>query len=152
MKVVLSEDIPGVGRRGDVKDVPDGYARNYLLRKKLAKIATESILREIREKEKIDKLKEERRMRKAKGMLDKMREIKLKIEVMTTEEGKLFGSVRSSDILKELEKRGFKVENVVLNEPIKEEGRYKVKVILTKDIETEIEVRVIRKEENRDRK
>jgi large subunit ribosomal protein L9 len=146
MKVILLDDVQKVGRRGDVRDVSDGFARNFLIPKKLALNATEGNLKNLDHIKKQANAKADR----IKGDADAVR---ARIEALTyeerrqaSEEGKLFGSVTSQDLVDFLGKHGIKVERkrVQLDEPIKSLGESSVPVRLHAEVVAQLKVSVVR--------
>lgn len=143
MKVILLQDVKNLGKKWDIKEVSGGYARNFLLPKKLVEIADDSALK------KIEKLKEKEVQSQKEG-LEKTQEIATALqgrEVVISvkeKEGKLFGSISAKDIVKALKK-----DNVILppsaielESPIKEVGEYEVRIKLDHGIEVQLSVLV----------
>jgi large subunit ribosomal protein L9 len=145
MEVILREHVDNVGRRGEVVKVADGYARNYLLPRKLALLVTEGNKKQIeREREKFDaKESEERKV--AEAIAERLNAVEIEIGRRVGDTQALFGSVTSGDIAEALNTRGFEVDRrkLQLHEPIKKLGEYEVPVKLTRDVIARIKVRVI---------
>jgi large subunit ribosomal protein L9 len=145
MEVILREHVDNVGRRGEVVKVADGYARNYLLPRKLALLVTEGNKKQIeREREKFDaKESEERKV--AEAVAERLNAVEIEIRRRVGDTQALFGSVTSGDIAEALNTRGFEIDKrkLQLNEPIKKLGEYEVPVKLTRDVIARIKVRVI---------
>jgi large subunit ribosomal protein L9 len=145
MEVILREHVDNVGRRGEVVKVADGYARNYLLPRKLALLVTEGNKKQIeREREKFEaKESEERKV--AEAIAERLTAVEIEIARRVGDTQALFGSVTSGDIAEALTARGFEIERrkLQLNEPIKKLGEYEVPVKLTRDVIARIKVRVI---------
>lgn len=143
MKVVLLKDVPNFGKRGDIKDVKDGYGRNFLLRNKLAEILTPSIEKSLGlEREKQDKaaivLKEN-----AELLRKKIQNLNLVFEIKAGESGRAFGSVTPLKILNELKKQGINLEKEqILAKPIKTLGNSKIKIKLHPDVEASLNILV----------
>lgn len=146
MKVVFIQDIKNIGKKGDIKEVSDGYARNFLLPRKLAALATVSVVKQALnakskqlEAEKIDqeKTKELAKVISGKKIIIKAREKK----------GKLFGSITAKNIIRELKKGKIEIseKSIVLKSPIKEIGEYEIKIKLDYRVETSL-VLVVEKE------
>lgn len=144
MKIILLQEIDTLGKAGEVKEVKDGYARNYLLPRGLAMEATSRAMKELearrdallrREKEELDKMK---------GLADKLAGYKILIKARAGDTGKLFGSVTSKDIVDQLKKEGYNIDRrkIELSEPIRSLGTYQAGIKLYPDISVEIEVRV----------
>ena len=148
MKVILRSDIVNVGRQGEIKDISDGYARNYLLPKNLVMEANERNLKVWeREKVKLEKKREEI-INQAKELAEKVGKISLTMSVKVGENGKLFGAVTVSDIAEALEEKGFKIgkHDILLVEPIKEIGAFTVNVRLHPEVTAEVKIWVVEEE------
>jgi large subunit ribosomal protein L9 len=133
MKVILNQDVLGLGEEGDIKEVARGYARNYLLPMKYAVANTKNNLVILeRKRATIEKRKEEKR-RDALGLKERLETEELKFLVPAGENGKLFGSVSNVLVAQELEKRGYQIERKRIEIPdhtIRNVGTYKVRVRL----------------------
>lgn len=141
-QVLLREDIDDLGARGEIVRVKAGYARNYLLPRKLAVEATASNVKQI-EQERAALLKKEAKERgSAEGQAEQMRRLSLNFERRVGEHGLLYGSVTSMDIAEALKERGYEIDRrrINLREAIKEVGDYSVTVRLHRDVNVEIPV------------
>ena len=143
MKVILTEDVRNIGKRLEVKDVSDGYARNFLFPNNLAKPATSNALKELdKEKTALEKGDRELKIR-LEEIARTLKERHLEFEVKTGESGEVFGSVTKDMILKGLRDTGLirteRVE-IKLGRPLKELGEHKVKMHLKKGITAELKV------------
>jgi large subunit ribosomal protein L9 len=141
-QVLLREDIDDLGARGEIVKVKAGYARNYLLPRKLAVQATASNVKQI-EQERAALLKKEAKERStAEGQAEQMRRLSLNFERRVGEHGLLYGSVTSMDIAEALKERGYEVDRrrINLREAIKEVGEYTVNVRLHREVTVEIPV------------
>lgn len=149
MKIILREDVEKLGQAGDVVEVADGYARNFLLPKKLAVQAKPGKLEEIKKMEKKKRKQEEARREEAQEQAGKMEEAKLVFPVKAGEQGRLFGSVTSQDIADKFEEKGFEIDrrNIDLEENIKELGEHQISIKIFKDISAEITVEVVEAKE-----
>ena len=146
MEVILRNAVDKLGHPGDIVSVSPGYARNFLLPRGLAYEATAGNRKRIAaEKSRLEALENERKAA-AQTIADKLAEVSVTFAARVGEEGKLFGSVTTSDIAHQLEAQGFKVEKrqIELNEPIKALGMYKVPIKLHADVHPEIKVWVIK--------
>src|SRR4030042_2219234 len=132
MRVILQKDILNLGGAGDIKEVSDGYARNYLLPRKLVIVANESSRRAAEHQKKLIKLKKEKRKKQSEKLAESFTGIELHFTVQVGEEGKLFGSVTAMDIAKKLKEKGFEIDKrkVVIDNPIRQEGEYTGKIKL----------------------
>lgn len=141
MRVVLIKDVQNLGKKGDVKDVADGYGRNFLIKNKLAEILTPAILKTLesqkKQKEKLsDELKE-----RAELLKEKIKNLNVVFKVKAGKSGEAFGSVTPLKIQSELKKQGIDLEKEqILTKPIKTLGSSKVKIELYPDIEAYLNV------------
>jgi len=145
MEVILREHVDHLGRRGDLVKVADGYARNYLLPRKLALLATEGNKKQIeRERVKFD-LKELEEQKVAQAVAERMAGIEIEIARKVGETEALYGSVTSGDIAEALAAKGFELDRrkLQLPEQIKKLGEYTVPVKLHRDVTTQLKVRVV---------
>jgi large subunit ribosomal protein L9 len=144
MQIILLQNVKNLGKRGDVKNVSDGYARNFLFAKKLAEKVTEDNLKKMEEikKEKIEnEIMELEELRKKAGLL-KNKTIQIKAK---GKNGKLFGSVLTKDIAMLLKKEGFDIleKAILLENPIKQVGNYEIQIMLNAQIKTKIYLEVL---------
>jgi large subunit ribosomal protein L9 len=145
MEVILREHVDHLGRRGDLVKVADGYARNYLLPRKLALLATQGNKKQIeRERVKFD-MKELEEQKVAQAVADRMAGIEIEIARKVGETEALYGSVTSGDIADALAAKGFELDRrkLQLAEPIKKLGEYSIPVKLHRDVTTQLKVRVV---------
>jgi large subunit ribosomal protein L9 len=145
MEVILREHVDNLGRRGEVVKVADGYARNYLLPRKLALLATEGNKKQIeRERAKFDaKEAEERSV--AEAVAQRMSALDIAIARRVGETEALYGSVTSADVADALAARGFEIDRrkLQLAEPIKKLGEYEIPVRLHRDVTAQVKLRVV---------
>ena len=145
MEVILREDIEKLGHRGELVKVAPGYARNFLLPKRLAVTATDAN-RKIVEQEREAYLRREAKVKDEAADLAKMMSgVTLTISRKAGEEGHLFGSVTAQDIVDGLSQQNYTIERrkIMLEEPIKNTGEYKVPVRLHREVTAEVTVNVI---------
>jgi large subunit ribosomal protein L9 len=145
MEVILREDIEKVGHRGEVVKVASGYARNFLLPKKLAVLATDSN-KKIVEQERDAYLRREAKAKNEAEDLGRMLAgVSITITQRAGEEGHLFGSVTAKDIADALERQNYTIDRrkIQLDEPIKNTGEYKVPVRLHREVTTDLSVNVL---------
>lgn len=137
MKVILLEDVRGIGKKYEVKEVSDGYARNFLFVNKLAEPATPGTLKKL-EALRMEHEKEDHELRaRLAEIARKFAETKLEFELAADKSGALFGSVNKESILKALREHGFITKERVdidLKHPIKEAGEYRIPVDLKKGV------------------
>ncbi len=144
MKIILVTDIYKLGKAGDVVKVANGYARNYLLPRNYAIMATKSNLQKI---EKIKEAAEKERVKlenEQKMLAEKLNEINLTFKRKTDENEHLYGSVSEVDIAKALSETGYDIKKsqIKMDKHIKELGTFEVKVVLSSEIEAKIKVNV----------
>ncbi len=148
MEVILREDVERLGTRGQVVKVAPGYARNFLLPKRLAVAATEAN-KKIVEQERQAYLRKEAKLKtEAEDLSKLLGGVSVSIAQKAGENDQLFGSVTSKDIAEALEKQNFTVDRrkIQLEEPIKQLGEFKVPVRLHRDVTAEVTVQVVREE------
>ena len=146
MKVLLQKDIKSVGKKGQILDASDGYARNYLLPKKLAVIADATNLNELKTKQDANKYKRDMTMANAKELVEKMKSFELTFKIKAGENGKTFGSVTAKDIADELNKKYFvevDKKKIGLADAIKTIGIYTIDVKLFEGIVGKLKVTVL---------
>ena len=145
MEVILREHVDNLGRRGDLVKVADGYARNYLLPRKLALLATDGNKKVIeREKVKFD-IKEAEEQKVAQAVADRLATVEIEIARKVGETDALFGSVTNADIAEALAAKGFDIDRRKLHlpEPIKKIGEVEVPVKLHRDVVVKLKVKVV---------
>jgi large subunit ribosomal protein L9 len=140
MRVIFLKDVKGTGRRGEIKEVSDGYAKNFLLPKGIAEPATERAVGEInRANEAIKKV--------AEGFKDKIKKLeesaRLEFKIKTGKKGEVYGSITNEDVEKELKSKGFGNIEARLAKPIKEIGDYEVEISIGRGVTGKIKISVI---------
>ena len=148
MKIILLDDVAKVGRRGEVRDVSDGYARNFLIPKKLALSASAGNMKNLEHIKQQANAKADRVKDDAEALRQRIEALTLEERRQASEEGKLFGSVTSQDIAEFLDKHGIKVERrrIQLDEPIKTLGDSSVAIRVHQDVIAQLKVTVARRE------
>jgi large subunit ribosomal protein L9 len=145
MEVILREHVDNLGRRGEIVRVADGYARNYLLPRKLALLATDGNKKQI-EREKVKyEAKELEEKKVAEAVSERLATVEVEIARKVGETEALYGSVTTGDIAQALAAKGFDLDKrkLVLQEPIKKLGEFSVPVKLHRDVTTQLKVRVV---------
>ncbi|UMZ75163.1 50S ribosomal protein L9 [Natranaerofaba carboxydovora] len=149
MKVILKQDVKNLGNKDEVKEVKEGYARNYLIPKGLAEKATKNKLKEVEKRRQEREQQEEKEVEEAEKLKEKLAEEKLVIKVKTGDEGKLFGSVTNKDISEKLqEDKNIQIDKrkIELDDPIKDVGSYEVDIKLHTKVEAKLKVEVTESE------
>ncbi|SKC88326.1 50S ribosomal protein L9 [Maledivibacter halophilus] len=145
MKVILLKDIKGTGKKGDVINVSDGHARNYLVPRGLAKEATKGNINKLKAQKASEKKRQEKELKEAKALAERISNITLNFKSKAGEGGKLFGSITSKDIAANL-KKNHKIDidkrKIVLDSPIKELGARYVDVKVYPEISAKMKVNV----------
>jgi large subunit ribosomal protein L9 len=146
MKVILLDDVTKVGRRGEVRDVSDGYARNYLIPKRLALSATAGNLKNLEHIKEQQEAKADRVKADAESLRARIEALAYEERRQASEEGKLFGSVTAQDIADFLGTRGIQIDRkrITLEEPIKALGDFSVSMRLHPDVVAQLKVTVVR--------
>ncbi|MBN1893186.1 50S ribosomal protein L9 [bacterium] len=146
MKVILKKDFEHLGKAGDVVQVKDGYARNYLVPKGIALAASERNMRILEEEARLNVRREEKNKREAEARVVELEKISVTAAVPVGEEDKVFGSVTAQDIADLMKEKGFEIDKrkIILDEPIKALGVYTVPVKLHAEVEGRIRVWVVK--------
>ena len=153
MKVILKKDIKGTGKKDEIINVTEGYARNYLFPRGLAVEATPGNLQDLERKQKSQEQKEERELQQARELGEKLKKVHLKIPVKTGEGGRLFGSINNRDIGEILEKEnGLKIDKrkIEVEGTIKELGTYAITVKLHPQVAVMMQIQIIEAEKKGD--
>lgn len=144
-KVILTEDVEGLGKAGDVVRVKGGYARNYLFPRKLAIPADEKKIKQLEHAKKLIEDKKRRKEKIAKDLKGVIEELSITIKRKAGQDDKLFGAVTADDIQKALERENIKIskKDVEMDEPIKKLGFYTVKIRLAPQVTASLKVWVV---------
>ena len=146
MKVILVKDVPELGEEGDIKEVAPGYARNYLFPKGFVVEDTAFNRNRMKEQRKKIDAKKIKKRDEAEKLAEELSAISVNISAAAQDNDKLFGAIHETDIVKALEAQGYDVDkkNILLGEPIKAIGVYKVTVKIYEDINAELKVWVVK--------
>lgn len=141
MKVIFLEDVRNVGKKGEIKEVAEGYARNFLLPKKLAETATDKIIEKVKKEEARNQALKQQEIGKAREAADKLKGKDFKIKGKGAKE-KLFGSITSAEIAAALKKEGFNIaeEQILLKAHIKTTSVHPVEIDLENGVKTKINI------------
>jgi large subunit ribosomal protein L9 len=147
-QVILRTDVADLGRAGEVVDVKPGYARNYLIPQGLAYSASEGNVRQLEGERQQAQVSMDRQKGRAEGLAAELEGRSVSFKVKAGEEGKLFGSVTTVDIAEQLASEGVTIDrrDIILEEPIKELGVFRVPVRLHADVRPELTVWVVAEE------
>lgn len=146
MKVILQKDVKDVGRVGELVNVSEGFARNFLFPRKLAAEATEKRVKEYEHLKRVAEAKKKKALAERQELLKKINGTTVAFKMAAGETDKLFGTVTNADISKELQKLGFSVDrrDIHLEEPIKLLGQHKAVVRYAEGLEAKIQISVER--------
>ncbi len=149
MKVVLRQDVPDLGSIGDVVNVKDGYARNYLIPRGLAYYASPKALKLIEQEKKRYEQRKQQEIANAQELAEQLSTLQITIPMKVGEGGRLFGSVTPQMIAKELELLGYVIDrrSIIIDEPIKSLGIFDVKIRLHPEVIAALKIWVISEEE-----
>ena len=130
MKVVLIDNVDKLGKKGEIKEVSNGHARNFLIPQKLAILATKDSIANAEKLAKQAEKNQAKQEEQKQEINSKLKDIKIKLKVKANEEGKLFGAIKEKDIQKEIKNQGIEVksEDIKFTDPVKELGKHKIKV------------------------
>jgi len=145
VELILTEDVQKLGHAGEVVSVRPGYARNYLIPQGKALLATKGRMRELEHKRRVIEDKVRKEVGAHEAVARRLSETELEFQALAGEEGKLFGSVTSSDIAGRLAEQGVEVDRrrIELGEPIKQLGEYEVEIRLHREVQGRVRVKVV---------
>ncbi|WP_027703200.1 50S ribosomal protein L9 [Metaclostridioides mangenotii] len=149
MKVILLKDVKGTGKKGEMKEVSDGYARNFLFPKKMAVAADSTAVKELKEKNKSEEFRAQQEYDNAVLLGKEMEKVSIDIYTKAGEGGRLFGSITSKDIAEQLKKQkdiDVDKRKIILEEPIRVLGSTKVEIKIHPKVTTNIRVDVKEKQ------
>jgi len=151
MRVIFLKDVEKIGKKFDIKEVKDGYARNFLIAKGLAKQASPEALEWLELQKEIQEKKAEEDLKKVQKVASGMTDLEVTITVKVGENDQLFESINAQKISEKLKEAGFDIKKtqIELPEPIKEIGEFPVKIKLEHNLEVEIRVIVVKLENDR---
>ncbi len=142
MKVILKADVKGSGKKGDILDVSDGFAKNFLLKKGLAEIATSSGINAINQKKTADEFHKAEFVKAQKETAEKLNGTTVTVAIRAGEKGRVFGSVTTDKIASALSELGFDIDKkrIVTKEPLKNVGEYDAEVRFIEGVSAKIKV------------
>lgn len=146
MKVILQKDVKNLGKVGELVNVSNGFARNYLFPRRMALEATEKRVKEFTHLKRVAEVKKKKAVAERQDLIKKIQGVTIAIKASAGEADKLFGAVTNHDISNELEKLGFSIDrrDILLEEPIKMLGQHKATVRLGDGLDAELSVSVER--------
>ena len=146
MKVLLKSDVPKIGKKGELLEVKEGYARNFLIPNGLAVEASGGTMKQYEEEKKAVERRKEKEKEAAQALSAKIKGITITLRHKAGEEGRLFGSITSAEVAEALKQKGFDIDkkHVILDEPIRLVGTHEVKVKLHTDVTATLNVEVMK--------
>lgn len=143
MKIILLQDIKNLGKIGDIKNVAEGYARNFLLPKKMVEAATEEVIKKAEVEKAEEKSKKEAELEDLKNLAKKIKDKKITIK-SKEKKGKLFGSIGAKDITEAMKKENLEISQscIIMKEAIKKTGEYKIDIILSPGISVVLKLEI----------
>lgn len=147
MQVILQENIPSLGKAGDIISAKEGYARNYLIPKGLAVVADTKNVKQLEHQKKVVAAKESKRKKEAEELSEKLGQLSITISREAGEGEKIFGAVTSKDVSDSLRKEGYAIDrhSIKLDEPLKQLGIFDVPVKLHSEVTATVKVWVVKK-------
>jgi large subunit ribosomal protein L9 len=145
MKVILKEDVKHVGKMGQIVDVADGYARNYLIPKGLVTEASTKNIKFLEHEKRIIQEKSKKIRNSAQDLASRISSLTISIKAKAGEEGKLFGSITTMDVAEALQKEGVEIDKkkISLEEPIKRLGSYTVNIKIHPDVSAPLNIQIV---------
>jgi large subunit ribosomal protein L9 len=145
MKVILLKNVPGTGLAGEVKEVKEGHARNYLIPRGLAMPASDGTVRSLADQKHAAERREERRRHETQEFVERLKGVVLEIRSRAGQGGRLFGSITSQQVADALAKKGFTVsrKQIELEEPIRIEGFFQVPVRVAPGVVVKVDLNVV---------
>ncbi len=145
MKVILKADVKGSGKKGDILEVSDGYAKNFLLKKGLAEIATSTGINEIQQKRKADAYHKAENLKALKELAAQINGKEVSVAIKVGENGKTFGSVTTAQVAAALFELGYEIDKkkIILKDAIKTLGAFSAEIKFTEGVSAKITVSVV---------
>ena len=146
MKVLLKQDVTKIGRKGELLEVKEGYARNFLIPNGLAVEATGGTLKQLDEEKKAVERRKAKEKEEAQALAAKIKGITITLKHKAGEEGRLFGSITSAEVTEALKQKGFEIDKkqVLVDDPIRLVGKYDVKIKLHTEVAASLHVEVVK--------
>lgn len=146
MKVLLKQDVAKIGKKGELLEVKEGYARNFLIPNGLAVEATGGTLKQLDEEKKAVERRKAKEKEEAQALAARIKGLTVTLKHKAGEEGRLFGSITSAEVSEALKQKGFEIDKkqVVVDDPIRLVGKYEVKVKLHHEVTASLHVEVMK--------
>lgn len=145
MKVILLKDIENLGKKGDVKNVANGHARNFLIPKKLVEPATKEALKELEQQKETEAREAEEALKKVESTVSEIDGMEFEVAEKADENGKLYGSINEVKVNQILKERGYEIKKsqIKIPQPIKETGEHPIMITFDHGLEAEIKLIII---------
>jgi large subunit ribosomal protein L9 len=146
MKVILKADVPRIGKKGEILEVKEGYARNFLIPNKLALEASGGVMKQVEETKKAEERRKSKEKEEAEALAAKIKGITITLRHKAGDEGRLFGSITSAEIVEALKEKGFDIDKkqVHLDDHIRLVGKHDVKIKLHTEVMASLHVEVMK--------
>ena len=146
MKVIFIKDMKKVAKKGDIKEVKDGYAENYLIKNKIAVAYTEKNIKTLNEEKKQEDLLDKEKKEEANKLKKDLEKLTLVYKVKTGDKDRVFGSISPKQIKESLTEKGYKIDKkqIILNSSLASLGFHKVEIEIYKEIKAELKVQLVK--------
>ena len=145
MKVILLKDVEGLGKKGDIKEATDGHARNFLIPRKLAIIATDKAIKDLSKQKELEAQKAEQELQHIEEIVSQIDGLEIDVPTKVDETGKLYGSINDQKISQIFKDRGFSIKKnqIKILQPIKEIGEHPITITFDHGLEAEIKLIIV---------
>ncbi|HNU96931.1 MAG TPA: 50S ribosomal protein L9 [Candidatus Portnoybacteria bacterium] len=145
MKIILLKDVVGLGKKGEIKDAADGHAKNFLIPRKLAKVATDKAIKELEQEKAMEAQKAEQELQYVEEMVSQIDGLEIEIPAKMDETGKLYGSINDQKVSQIFKDKGFNIKKnqIKILQPIKDVGEYPITITFDHGLEAEIKLIII---------
>jgi large subunit ribosomal protein L9 len=146
MRIILLEDVKNLGKKNEIKDVSDGYGRNFLLKNKLAKLATERELLSVEKRKEAEAVQKQKEVAVEKELAQKIKSLQLEIKMKVGEKEELFESVNAQKIAEKMQEEGYEIneKNIIMEESLKKLGEHEVEIKLKHGEKTSLKFNIIK--------
>jgi len=145
VKVILLKDVEGLGKKGDIKEATDGHARNFLIPRKLAIIATDKAIKDLSKQKELEAQKAEQELQHIEEIVSQIDGLEIDVPTKVDETGKLYGSINDQKISQIFKDRGFSIKKnqIKILQPIKEIGEHPITITFDHGLEAEIKLIIV---------
>ncbi len=148
MKVIFIKDVPKQGKKGEIKEVADGYGKNYLIKHNLAVLATKEALNRLEQEKQQSQAEEEKNIKQAKQIKEKLSKEKLIFKVAVGEKGQMFGAISSKQIAEQLKDKQYQIDKkqIKLTETLNQLGTYQIELELHKKVTAFLTIELVQED------